>query len=131
MHASIQGRNFRAESRLLVFFFYFMFAASLSLIFTTIGLQSVDEDQQAFASYLACEAFGQNPDNPCAFEVNRLQQQAVTIALFSVFTLGPYLALVSILPVDKVKKTLESLKMRIIAHNSISQRASMQTNETV
>ena len=101
-----------------MFFFYYAFANALSLIFFTIGSQNVDEDQQGFASYFACEALGNNPDSPCDFDVNRQQQQAFTIASFVMYTMGPYVALVYVIPLDKVKKKLESLKT--LSVNNIS-----------
>ena len=106
----IKGKNFRAESRLLVFFFYFAFAAALSLIFFTIGSQRIDKDRQHFASYFACEALGNDADSPCTFDVNREQQQAFNIASLVGYTMGPSMAMVYVIPLDKVKKKLESLK---------------------
>ena len=118
MHSHIQGKNYRAESRLLVFFLYFVIANSLSLIFFTIGSQNVEREQQAFASYFACEALGKDSDNPCPFDVNRQQQQAFTLVSFAMYTIGPYVALVYIVPLDKVKKKLESLKTWTVTNTS-------------
>ena len=88
-------------------------------------------DQQVFASYFACEAIGKDTDNPCSLDVNRQQQQAFTIVSFAMYTIGPYVALVYIVPVDKVKKKLGSLKTLTAANISTSTKAATQTIETV
>ena len=47
------------------------------------------------------------------------------------YTIGPYVALVYIVPVDKVKKKLGSLKTLTAANISTSTKAATQTIETV
>jgi hypothetical protein len=50
-----------------------------------------------------CEAFGFDPDNPCVLEVDRHRDHALTILAITVQNLAPCVALVYIIPVDKVK----------------------------
>ena len=51
-----------------------------------------------------CEAFGSDPDNPCTLEVDRHRDHALIIlALSTIQNFAPYVALVYIIPVDKVK----------------------------
>ena len=109
----MQGHNFKAESKLLVFFLYFAIAVALSLIFFTIGSRNIAQYQQGFMDYFVCEAFGVDPDNPCVFEVDRRGDQAFTIASYAMYALGPYVTLVYIVPVDKVKE-----KWRVLKHIS-------------
>ena len=99
----LQGKNHRAEYRLLVFLFYFAFALALSLILYTNGLRNTFQYQQRFNDYFMCEAFGSDPDNPCVFEVDRYTDHALTILANIVHNLAPCVVLVYIIPVDKVK----------------------------
>ena len=111
----------RAESKLLVFFFYFAFATALSLIFFTIGSKNATQTQQGFAEYFACEAIGEDPSNPCVLPVNRLGEQGFTIVAFAMYTIGAYVTLVYTIPMDKVKE-------RWRAWNSKSTSISKSTN---
>ena len=65
-----------------------------------------------------CEAFGLNPDNPCILEVDRHIDYALTVLAGIVINLAPYVALVYIIPLDKVKaqwnKSLTYLKSETI-----------------
>ena len=96
--------NLTAESKLLVFVFYFAFASALSLIFSTIGLRNISKNHEGFSRYFACEAIGKHPDSPCVLTVNRLGQQALNIASFVTYTMGPYATLIYVIPVNKVKE---------------------------
>ena len=109
-----ESSNLRAECKLLVFFFYFALAAALSLIFFTIGSQNISQDQEGFTQYFACEALGVNLNNPCVFTVDRLRQQAFTIASFVMYTMGPYLTLVFIVPVNKMKEKWETWTKKLM-----------------
>jgi hypothetical protein len=64
-----------------------------------------------------CEAFGSNPDNPCVLEVDRYRDHALTVLALTIQSLAPFVALVYIIPVDKVKarwnKSLTSLKLHL------------------
>lgn len=99
----MQRGNRKAECRLLVFLFYFAFAAGLNLMLFTIGSGNVFQNQQGLKNYFACEALGSDPDNPCVLEVNRHRDHALTVTAFIVYTIGPYATLVYVIPVDKVK----------------------------
>ena len=50
-----------------------------------------------------CEAFGSDPDDPCVLEVDRHRDHAFTILAIIVHSFAPCVALVYIVPVDKVK----------------------------
>ena len=110
----LQGGNLRAECRLLVFLSYFAFALALSLILYTNGLRNAFQYQQGFNDYFMCEAFGSNPDNPCILKVDRYTDQVLTILANIIHNLAPCVALVYIIPVEKVKaqwnKSLTYLK---------------------
>ena len=95
--------NLRAEFRLLVFLFYFAFAVALNLILYTNGLRYAFQNQQEFEDYFMCEAFGSNPDDPCVLEVDRHIDHALTLLAITIQNLAPCVALVYIIPVDKVK----------------------------
>jgi hypothetical protein len=99
----LQGGNLRAECRLLVFLFYFAFALALNLILFTIGLRNAFQYQEGFDDYFTCEAFGFDPDNTCVLEVDRHRDHALTVLALTVHNFAPCVALVYIIPVDKVK----------------------------
>ena len=75
----------------------------LNLISFTIGLRNGFQYQQAFNDYFTCEAFGSDPDNPCTLEVDRHRDHALTIFALTIQNFATYVALVYIIPVDKVK----------------------------
>ena len=54
--------------------------------------------------YFACEAIGDDPNDPCIFEVDRQKEQAFTVASYVSHALGPYVILVYAMPVDKLKE---------------------------
>ena len=68
-----------------------------------------------------CEAFGSNPDNPCVFEVDQHIDHALTILAITIQKFAPCVALVYIIPVDKVKaqwnKSLTDLKLATFVSN--------------
>lgn len=103
----------------MVFLFYFAFALALSLILYTNGLKNAFQYQQEFNDYFMCEAFGSNPDNPCALEVDRHIDHALTILAGMVHNLAPCVALVYITPVEKLKaqwnKSFTNLKSATFA----------------
>ena len=96
--------NFRAESKLMVFFLYYAFAVTLSLIFFTIGSRNTALYTQGFTDYFSCEAFGVDPDDPCVFEVDRRGDQILTFISIGMYSIGAYVALICIAPVDKIKE---------------------------
>ena len=115
----MQGRsNLTAESKLLVFFFYFAFASALSLILFTIASRNISKDQEGFSRYFACEAIGQHPDSPCVLTVNRLGQQALNIASFVMYTMGPYATLIYVIPVNRVKENWRIWKNKSTTANT-------------
>jgi hypothetical protein len=63
-----------------------------------------------------CEAFGSDPDNPCVLELDRHRDHALDILALTIQSFAPCVALVYIIPVDKVKarwnKSLASLKLQ-------------------
>ena len=118
----MQGGNLRAEVRLLVFLFYFAFAVALNLILYTNGLRHAFQNRQKFEDYFMCEAFGSNPDDPCVLEVDRHIDHALTLLAITIQNLAPCVALVYIMPVDKVKaqwnKSLIGLKLATFVSNN-------------
>lgn len=60
--------------------------------------------------YFACEALGQDPEDPCIFEVDRRKEQAFTIASYASLAIGPYAILVYAIPIDKVRKKWKTWK---------------------
>ena len=66
-----------------------------------------------------CEAFGSNLDDPCVLEVDRHIDHALTILAGILHNLAPCVALVYIIPMDKVRaqwnKSLTYLKSETIA----------------
>ena len=76
---------------------------ALNLILFTIGLQNAFGNQQGFKNYFKCEAFGSDPDDPCVLEVDRHRDHALTITAIIVQSIAPFVSLVYIIPVDKVK----------------------------
>ena len=76
----------------------------MSLIFFIIGLRNASQNQQGFMEYFACEAVGDDPNDPCIFEVDRQKEQAFTVASYVSHALGPYVILVYAMPVDKLKE---------------------------
>ena len=86
-----------------MFLFYFAFAMALNLILFTIGLRNALRYQQGFNDYFMCEAFGSDPDNPCTLEVDPHRDHALTILALTIHNFAPCVALVYIIPVDKVK----------------------------
>lgn len=54
--------------------------------------------------YFACEALGEDPENPCPFTVDRQEGQAFTIASFAFYAMGPYATLVYVIPLEKLKE---------------------------
>ena len=106
----MQGSNFRAECRLLVFLLYFAFAVALNLMLFTIGLSNMSRNEQGLKDYFTCEAFGSNPVDPCILEVDLHRVHALQIAAFVVHTFSaPYVTLVYVIPVDKVKEQWKKL----------------------
>ena len=84
----MQGSNFRAECRLLVFLLYFAFAVALNLMLFTIGLRNISQNEQGLKDYFTCEAFGSNPVDPCILEVDLHRDHALEIAAFVVHILS-------------------------------------------
>ena len=115
----IQAKNIRAETRLLVFFFYFAISTALSLMLLLAGSRNASQNLQGIYDYFSCEVRGINGDNinPCTFDVDRIEEQAFSIASFVAYTLGPYSTLVYVIPVDKVKDKLGTLKSKSTAHS--------------
>jgi hypothetical protein len=118
----LQGGNIRAEIRLLILFlFYFAFAVVLNLILYTIGLRNAFQYQQGLNDYFMCEAFGFDPDNPCVLELDQHRDHALTIFAIIIQSFAPCVALVYIIPVDKVKarwnKSLTNSKLATFVSN--------------
>lgn len=100
----LQKNNYRAEAKLLCFFFYFSFATIFSLTVYAIGFRNALQDQQEFINYFSCEAFGVNPSSPCVLGVDRRRDQALIIASGTMPFFAPYITLIYIVPVDKLKE---------------------------
>lgn len=100
----MQGNNFRAEAKLLVFFLYFAFAVNLSLIFFTIALGNTAKNQEEFTKYFTCEALGADSDDPCILEVDRQGNQGFNIVSYAMYAISPFITLVYVVPVDKIKE---------------------------
>ena len=94
----------KAETKLLIFFFYFAIASALSLVLIIVGSRNATQEEQGFMEYFACKALGEDPENPCLFTVDRREGQAFTIASLAFYAMGPYAALVYVIPLDKIKE---------------------------
>ena len=54
-----------------------------------------------------------NPDDPCVLEVDRRGDHTFVVAAFIVYAMGPFVTLVYILPVDKVKTVFKEWKNKL------------------
>ena len=81
------------------------------------GSRNAPQNLRRLYDYFSCEVLGINGDNPCTFDVDRIEEQAFTIASFLAYTLGPYSTLVYVIPVDRVKDKLGTLKSKSTVHS--------------
>ena len=99
-----QRSYIRAEMKLLCFFFYFCFAAIFSYTVLVIGgFHSILQDTLLFLQYFSCEAYGVDPSSPCVLEVDRRQDQSLILLSNIMLIFAPYITLIYIVPVNKVK----------------------------
>ena len=54
-----------------------------------------------------------NPDDPCILEVDHRGDHTFVVAAFIVYAMGPFVTLVYILPVDKVKTVFKEWKNKL------------------
>lgn len=69
-----------------------------------MGFGNSSQDKQAFTKYFNCEAFGVDSSKPCVIEVDRRRDQALLIVSSTMFVFAPYVTLIYIVPVDKIKE---------------------------
>ena len=104
INRTLQKNYFRAEMKLLCFFFYFSFAAIFSFTFLVIVFQNIFRDQQLLFEYYSCEAFGTDPSDPCVLQVDRRRDQTLIMLSNLMLIFAPYVTLIYIVPVNKVRK---------------------------
>ena len=101
----MQGKSFRAETKLLCFFIYFSISSIISLTFITVILRNAPQDQTLFMKHFNCQSFGVDPNKPCVLiEVDRLGVQIISLMIGTLFMFSPYIVMVYIMPVDKFKE---------------------------
>ena len=93
------------------------------------GSRDAPQNLQRIYDYFSCEALGigNDIDSMCSFDVDRVEEQAFTNASFLMYTLGPFSTLVYVIPVDKMRNKLESLKTK---SNNFSNSASRRRDDT-
>ena len=102
--ANMQGKSFRAEIKLLCYFVYYFIISVFSLSFATVIIRDVPQDRRLFMEYFNCQSFGVDPNNPCVLEVDRHWSLITSVILPILFMFAPYITMVYIVPVDKLKE---------------------------
>ena len=102
--ANMQGKSFRAEIKLLCYFVYYFIISVFSLSFATVIIRNVSQDRRLFMEYFNCQSFGVDPNNPCVLEVDRHWSLITSVILSILFMFAPYITMVYIVPVDKLKE---------------------------
>ena len=101
---NMQGKSFRAETKLLCYLVYFSITSVFSLSFATVIIRNVSQDHRLFMEYFNCQSFGVDPDNPCVLEVDRHWSLIISLIYSILFMFAPYITMVYIIPVDKLKE---------------------------
>ena len=120
MFTSIQGKS-QAELKLLCILLHFSFNVILSLVFFSVASTQSTRVRTGLTNYFTCEAFGVNPDDPCILEVDRTRDQALTTASRVVYATVPYVTLIYIVPVEKVKTAFMKRRIRSKSSDSTQQ----------
>ena len=100
----MQGKSFRAEIKLLCYFVYYFIISVFSLSFATVIIRNVSQDRRLFMEYFNYQSFGVDPNNPCVLEVDRHWSLITSLILSILFMFAPYITMVYIVPVDKLKE---------------------------
>ena len=102
--ANMQGKSFRAETKLLCYLVYFCISTIIGLSFVTVVVRNTPKDRKLFMEYFTCQSFGVDPDNPCVLEVDRRWAQITALIVYIWLMFAPYVTMIYIVPVDKFKE---------------------------
>ena len=102
--ANMQGKSFRAETKLLCYLVYVCISTVIGLSFVTVVVRNTPKDRKLFMEYFNCQSFGVDPDNPCVLEVDHRWVQIINLIVGILLMLAPYVTMIYIVPVDKFKE---------------------------
>ena len=98
-----------AEKKLILVFAYYIVFGVLALVLFSVTFRDLDEFRDSVTDYFVCEAFGEDPDNPCPRDYEDFRHRDLESAVYLLMGFIPVVSLVFIINIESVKKGVKTL----------------------